>query len=290
MKRIYGMPSGMDEAANIHPFDARLGMPVSQRIRLITFWVLFISLLLVGFWRTGFFNLEKIAAGFLKLFTVAGFMFPPAHNGWFWEFANGILETMAMAFLGTLLATLASIPLGFAGAKNIIPNWLFHISFRRCFDCIRGVDSLIWALIFINVVGLGPFAGILAIAVADTGVLSKLFAEAIENIDSKQVEGVRASGASSIQVMRFAIIPQVFPVILSNALYYFESNIRSATILGVVGAGGIGLQLSDRIRVNNWDEACFIIIMILVTVMVIDTLSKEIRTRIINYSTQPGSA
>ena len=135
---------------------------------------------------------------------------------------------------------------------------------RRFFDFIRGIDSLILALIFITVVGLGPFAGVLAIAVSDMGVLAKLFAEAIENVEKDQVEGVRATGAKPVQVMRFGILPQVFPVMLSNALYYFESNTRSATILGVVGAGGIGTQLTDRIRINNWDEVCFIVLMILV--------------------------
>jgi phosphonate transport system permease protein len=191
-----------------------------------------------------------------------------------------------MAFLGTLIATVVSIPLGFMGAKNIVANILFHFSFRRIFDGIRGVDALIWALIFVNVVGLGPFAGIMAIAVSDIGTLSKLFAEAIENIDPKQVEGVHASGAGRVQTIRFAVFPQIFPIIMSNALYYFESNIRSATILGVVGAGGIGLQLSDRIRVNNWDEAAFIILLILATVGIIDTGSKEIRNRMINFGKQ----
>ena len=138
--------------------------------------------------------------------------------------------------------------------------------------------SLIWALIFVNVVGLGPFTGILAIAVSDTGTLSKLFAEAIENVNSREVEGVRASGANGIQTMRFGMLPQVFPVFLSQMLYFFESNTRSATILGVVGAGGIGLELSDRIRLCNWDEAMFIIILILIAISMIDMLSKMIRT------------
>jgi phosphonate transport system permease protein len=113
------------------------------------------------------------------------------------------------------------------------------------------------------------------------GVLAKLFAEAIENAGKDQVEGVRAAGAKPVQIMRFGIFPQVFPLILSNALYYFESNTRSATILGVVGAGGIGTQLADRIRINSWDEVGFIVLMILATVAVIDTLSKEIRLRVI---------
>src|SRR5262249_54923065 len=145
------------------------------------------------------------------------------------------------------------------------------------FDGIRGVDALIWALMFVNVVGLGPFAGVMAIAVSDTGTLAKLFAEAIEHSDRRQIEGVRATGANRLQIVRFAMLPQVFPVLLSHALYYLESNTRSATILGVVGAGGIGLHLADRIRVNNWDEVSFILIMILVTVTGIDLVSKVIR-------------
>jgi phosphonate transport system permease protein len=254
-----------------------------DRVKHIVIWLLVISVVFFGLWRTGFFNWQSIYHGIGRIGAIIKFMLPPAHHGWLAEFLYAILETMSMAFLGTLIATIVSIPLGFIGAKNMISNALFHFSFRRIFDGIRGIDALIWALIFVNVVGLGPFAGIMAIAVSDIGTLSKLFAEAIENIDQKQIEGVHSCGAGQVQTMRYAVFPQIFPVILSNALYFFESNIRSATILGVVGAGGIGLQLSDRIRVNNWDEAAFIILLILVTVSIIDTISKEIRIRMINY-------
>lgn len=247
-------------------------------------WIIgsfFLSFLLYSLWKTDFFEFVTIGNGFKNLVKVLSFMLPPAHNGWIGDFVYGILETMAMAFLGTLLAAIVSIPLGFCAAKNVCAQKIFHFLFRRVFDVIRGVDSLIWALIFVNVVGLGPFAGIMAIAVSDIGTLTKLFSEAIENIDTKQVEGVFSSGATKVQLIRYAIFPQIFPVIVSNALYFFESNIRSATILGVVGAGGIGLQLSDRIRVNNWDEASCIILLILITVSIIDTLSKKVRLKII---------
>jgi len=262
-------------------FPDIFSLPRGKKLRRTLSWTLFSGLTLFCLWRTGFFEIGNFLTGLEKLGSVIRFMLPPAHNGWLAEFLYAVLETLAMAFLGTLMASLAAIPLGFIGAKNVVSNGLIHFALRRLFDGIRGMDSLIWALVFVNVVGLGPFAGILAIAVSDTGSLAKLFAEAIENVDNRQIEGVRASGAGRIQVMRFAIFPQIFPVMLSNALYYFESNTRSATILGVVGAGGIGLQLSDRIRVNNWDEASFIICLILVTVFLIDTLSKEIRSRII---------
>lgn len=252
-----------------------------EKIQRILFFGFAFIVFLYCFWRTGFFDFAAILNGLTKLTDVLRFMLPPAHNGFLGEFLYAMLETLAMAFLGTLLASIAALPLGFMGAKNVIPNMFFHFGLRRIFDFIRGVDSLIWALIFVSVVGLGPFAGILAIAVGDTGTLAKLFAEAIENVEKKQIEGIKASGANNVQTMRFGIFPQIFPVLLSNSLYYFESNTRSATILGIVGAGGIGLQLSDRIKINNWDEASFIICLILITVFLIDTLSKEIRIRII---------
>ena len=263
-----------------HPLIFRL--PVEEKFKRTLIGSGLAIVTLFCLWRMGFFDVLNILTGLGKLGNVIQFMLPPAHNGWLGEFLYAILETLAMAFLGTLLASLAALPMGFLGAKNVIPNWIFHFGLRRIFDGIRGVDSLIWALIFVSVVGLGPFAGILAIAVSDTGSLAKLFAEAIENVDNRQIEGVKASGANNVQTMRFAIFPQIFPVLLSNSLYYFESNTRSATILGIVGAGGIGLQLSDRIKINNWDEASFIICLILITVFLIDTLSKEIRTRIIS--------
>jgi phosphonate transport system permease protein len=173
------------------------------------------------------------------------------------------------------------VPLGFLGARNVLPNWVLRFSLRRSFDFLRGVDALVWALVYVRAVGLGPLAGVLAIATSDIGTLSKLYAEAIENAERKQIEGVRATGASGVQVTRFGILPQVVPIMLSNALYMFESNTRSATILGIVGAGGIGFQLSDRIRAHRWDEVGFIIVMIIVAVASIDLLSHLLRTRLI---------
>ncbi len=226
-------------------------------------------------------SLLRIANGFSKLGLLVGLMVPPLPGDGFWDFSYAMLETLAMAFLGTLIAAVLAVPLGFLGAKNIVPNWLFHFTLRRFFDTFRGIDGLVWALIFVSAVGLGPFAGVLAIAVGDVMVFGKLFAEAIENVDKKPVDGVRASGGSGLHVVRLGVFPQVFPVMMSHVLYFFESNVRSATILGIVGAGGIGLQLSDRIRINNWQQAAFIILMILVTVAVIDAISRRIRARLI---------
>ena len=269
-----------DIAAWRHAVPRAFGRPLAERLGIGAGWCAFAGVIVFCLWYMDF-TPRRIWQGIWKLGWLVQLMFPPWHGGWLGEFSYAMLQTLAMAFLGTLLASLAAVPLGFLGARNVVPQWLFHFGLRRLFDGIRGVDALLWALMFVNVVGLGPFAGVMAIAVSDTGTLAKLFAEAIENADRRQLDGVRASGANRLQVMRFGILPQVLPVLLSHVLYYFESNTRSATILGVVGAGGIGLQLADRIRVNNWDEVGFLLMMILLTVSLIDQLSKTIRRRFI---------
>jgi phosphonate transport system permease protein len=197
------------------------------------------------------------------------------------NYVRAIAETVAMAFIGTLVASILAVPLGFLGAKNTMPLGALRFVTRRGFDVVRGIDSLVWAIVFVSVIGLGPFSGILAIAVNDTGVLAKLYAEAIENADADQNRGVCATGAGRLQVMRFSILPQVLPVFLTNTLYFFESNVRSATILGVVGVGGIGFYLMDHILINAWPQVAFIILLILITVSVIDAVSHRIRRRLI---------
>lgn len=256
------------------------GRTAAERRRLTLLWAVFLAVLALGLWRVlpGW---DVFVAGLGKLGFLVRFMIPPTSGGYLGEILHGLAETLAMAFMGTLLAALAAVPLGFAGARNVMPVRLLHFGLRRLFDGLRGIDSLIWAIIFVAAVGMGPFAGILALAVPDTGTLAKLFAEAIENVEKRQVEGVEAVGATSVERARFGILPQVLPVMLSHVLYFFESNTRSATILGVVGAGGIGLQLAERIRLDAWQEVAFIILLILVTVAVIDWISGRLRRRII---------
>ena len=223
--------------------------------------------------------------GLAKLGFLINLMLPPTTGGQLATWLVGLAETLAMAFLGTLVAVVVALPLGFLGAKNIIPQALFRFSLRRMLDGMRGIDTLIWALVFVAAVGMGPFAGILAIAASDIGVLAKVFAEAIENVDRRPIEGVRASGGGWFSVQRFAVLPQVMPVLVGNALYFLESNTRSASILGIVGAGGIGLHLSDRIGSNDWDAVAGIIILVLITVAIIDRVSRELRRRLIDAST-----
>ena len=202
-----------------------------------------------------------------------------------WNFNSiliGILQTLAMAFLGTFAASLISIPLGLLASRQVTKINLFRFIIRRILDFIRGVDILIWALIFVRAFGLGPLSGVLAIFVADTGTLSKLYSEAADNSDNKQIEGLVSSGSTKLSTIRFGLMPQVVPIFISQSLYFFESNSRSAVILGIVGAGGIGLQLSERMKAQYWDQAFFIIIIILIMVALIDRLSRFLREKIIN--------
>ena len=215
------------------------------------------------------------------LFKIIVLMIPPSPGEQLPEILIGLGESVAMAFLGSTIAVIIALPLGFLGANNIVINTLAHFSIRRLFDGLRGMDQLIWALAFVRAVGLGPLAGVLAIAAAEIAVLAKLFAEAIENADSRQGEAITAVGGSALLRIRFGILPQVLPVMLAQFLYHIESNTRSASILGVVGAGGIGLQIAERIKVRYWDEVLFIILLILATVAIIDLISARIRRGLI---------
>lgn len=222
---------------------------------------------------------QRIWGGIRDLGVIAGMMFPPSFGGAERELFRALLESLAMAFVGTLAAAIIALPIGIMGARNVIPHRVFHFVLRRHFDAIRGIDPLVWALVYVRAVGMGPIAGTLAIATSDIGTLAKLYAEAIETAERKQVEGVRATGAPGLIVTRLGVLPQVLPVMLANTLYMFESNTRSATILGIVGAGGIGFQLSDRIRAHRWDEVSMIIIMIIGAVALIDLASHALRRR-----------
>ena len=230
------------------------------------------------------FSLARLGSGIVQLGTFLGLMAPPSPGTQLWAFLHALAETVAIAFLGTLLAAIMSFPLGFLAARNVMTRRVVQFMARRFSDSIRGVDTLIWALIWINVVGLGPFAGVLAIMTSDIGSFSKLYSEAIEAVDRKPAEGVMSTGGSRLHAIRFGIVPQVMPVLISQTLYYFESNTRSATIIGIVGAGGIGLHLAEQIRTYEWDRVAFIILMILVTVAIIDAVSSRLRLALVGKS------
>lgn len=218
-----------------------------------------------------------LLSGFSKLGDFLGNMFPPSSGGALPRILRAIVETFGMAFAGTFLAVVFAMPLGIIGAKNIVAFGPLHFLIRRVFDFFRGIPALIWALILVTAFGLGPFAGVIALALADLPVLSKLYAEAIENVDRKPIEGLRAAGCGRLDVIRYGIAPQVLPLMLSQALYYLESNFRNAAVLGVVGAGGIGFELEERIRIFAFDEVTFIIVLFIIAVAGLDTISGRLR-------------
>ena len=198
------------------------------------------------------------------------------------DVAWAIFETVLMAFLGTAGAMIIALPAAFLAARNFSRGFLTRFSVRRIFDLFRGIDGLIWTIILSRAFGPGPLTGALAILLTDTGTFGKLFSEALENVDDKQVDGLRSTGANALQRSRFGVIPQVAPVILSQVLYYLESNTRSATVIGAIVGGGIGLLLTQAIQTQkDWEEVTYYVALTLVMVMVMDALSGGLRTRLI---------
>jgi phosphonate transport system permease protein len=254
--------------------------PASARLALPAMILGVLAVFVFGLVHLGF-SPARMLNGAHQLGWITLMMLPPNPGSSLPLYLKALGETLSIALLGTTLAATFALPLSLLAARNIVPSNIFRFPLRRFFDSLRGVDMLIWALVWINVVGLGPFAGVLAIAVSDFGAFGKLFSEAIEGADKKQVEGIRASGGNALHEIRFGLMPQVLPVIAGQVLYFFESNTRSATIIGIVGAGGIGLQLAEQIRVLEWQKVSFLILMILVAVAAIDWISRKLRFAII---------
>ena len=245
-------------------------------------WLVWGGLLALLVW--GFAPAEMFRA--VNLFTDAGNMA---------EYASGFLSpnfrdldyyieeiilTVQIAIWGTVLAVIASVPFGILSSNNMVP-WYIYQPVRRLMDAFRAINELVFAVLFVVAVGLGPFAGVMALFVHTTGVLAKLYSEAVEAIDPRPVEGIRATGASKVQEVVFGVIPQVLPLWLSFSLYRFESNVRSATVLGLVGAGGIGQVLFESIRGFYYAETAAILIVVVITVTIVDLISQQLRKLVI---------
>jgi phosphonate transport system permease protein len=193
-----------------------------------------------------------------------------------------LLETLLMALIGTMLACMVGLPLAFLAARNVTPFGIVRFSLRRLFDFLRGIDVLIWSLIFLRAFGPGLFTGIFAIAFTDTGTMGKLMSEAVENADNKQREGVAATGATRVQQHRFGLVPQILPVFVSQSLYYLESNTRSAVIIGAMGAGGIGLQFLGALQTgSDFENVAYLALLVLLLVIFMDTVSARLRRALI---------
>jgi phosphonate transport system permease protein len=217
-----------------------------------------------------------------KLITDAGNMatfardfFPPDFREWRYYLAE-LIVTLHIAIWGTLLAIICAVPFGLLAASNIAPVWV-HQPIRRLMDALRSINEMVFAMLFVVAVGLGPFAGAMALWIHTTGTLAKLFSEAVEAIDPQPVEGIRATGANALEEIVYGVIPQVMPLWVSYSLYRFEANVRSASVVGMVGAGGIGVVLWEVIRGFRFDQTCAVMIMIIVLVSSVDLISSRIR-------------
>ncbi len=210
-------------------------------------------------------NMAEFGADFLK---------PNFHE---WEFyIREMIVTVQIAIWGTVLSVIAGIPFSLLSSENIAPMWIVQPT-RRLMDIFRATNEIVFAMLFVVAVGLGPFAGVMAIFVHNTGIIAKLFSESVEAIDPRPVESIKATGASYIQQIIYGVIPQVFPLWSSFTLYRFETNVRAATVLGIVGAGGIGLVLWESIRGFDYPSTSALMIIVITTVSIIDFISQRLR-------------
>jgi phosphonate transport system permease protein len=214
-----------------------------------------------------------------NMLTLAKDFFPPDFSDWK-IYLGEMMVTLQIALWGTVLALICSVPLGIMSSVNVVPWWVYQPT-RRLMDACRAINEMVFAMLFVVTVGLGPFAGVLALWIHTTGVLAKLFAEAVEAIDQRPVEGVRSTGASWLAEVWFGVLPQVLPLWISFALYRFESNVRSATVVGMVGAGGIGVVLWEMIRGFLFQETCAVMLIIIVAVTLFDVISLRLRKMVV---------
>ncbi len=227
------------------------------------------------------FSFVELIRGTPYILDLVARMVPP-NWGFIDHLTKPILETIGLAIWGTLLSAVLSMPVCFLAAKNLSPHPLiFHVT-RQLLNAARGINEIIFALIFVAAVGLGPFAGVLALAIHGAGMLGKFFAEAIEEVDQGPVNALRATGANPVQIIAFGILPQVLPSWIAATLYRLEVNLRAATILGMVGAGGIGYELMGSLKLFQYEDTAMCVLAILVMVMTADYLSTRLRTRILS--------
>jgi phosphonate transport system permease protein len=253
-------------------------MELKRSVTSIVGWGLFLVVLMWS-WEGAEMKPSLLWSDAANMGVFAKGFFPPNFHEWP-TFLEEMLVTVQIAVWGTVLAVVCAIPFGVLSAENVAPWWIVH-PVRRLMDAARAINEMVFAMLFVVAVGLGPFAGVLALWIHTTGILAKLFSEAVEAIDPRPVEGIRATGANKVEEVIFGIIPQVLPLWVSYSLYRFESNVRSATVVGIVGAGGIGVLLWEYIRGFYYAETAAVMIIIIVSVTLLDMLSQRLRKLII---------
>jgi phosphonate transport system permease protein len=238
-----------------------------------------VLLLLAGSWRGADMRPLDLWRDSGNMATYLADFFPPDFSQWR-IYVEEMVITLQIALWGTALAVVTAIPLGLLASANIVPAWVYQ-PVRRLMDACRAINEMVFAMLFVVAVGLGPFAGVLALWVHTAGVLAKLFSEAVEAIDPQPVEGIRATGAGALHEIVYGVIPQVLPLWISFTLYRFESNVRSASVVGMVGAGGIGVVLWEIIRGFQYAQTAAVMIIIVLTVSLLDLVSSRVRQSLI---------
>lgn len=241
-------------------------------------WAVIVALFLWSAWATEV-SLARTVEGVPFVLDFLRRMLPPDFSV-LGHALRGAAQTLQIAIVGTAIAAVLALPVGFLAARNVSPPWLFYGA-RSVLNLFRAIDTLVYALIFVAAVGLGPFPGVLAVVVYTATVLAKLYSEAIEAIDPGPVEAVAATGATRLQLLRWGVLPQLVPQFLSFTLYRFETNIRAAAILGFVGAGGIGFYIQTYLRMLNYPAASTVLLVLIVLVMVVDFASSRLRARLV---------
>jgi phosphonate transport system permease protein len=226
-------------------------------------------------------NFGKLVHSSVQLFVFAGNFFVMPDWAYIPDLFARMAETVGMALLATTLALFASVPLAILGARNTSPNNLVFRVTRDFLSVVRALPELVWALVFVSAVGLGPLAGVMALSVVTVGFMAKLFAESIEVVDRKAVEGVQAVGAGWFQLRTFAMLPQALPDLIGTTMYIIDHNLRAAAILGIVGAGGIGFDMIESMHLFRFDRLILITASIYVLVSLLDHLSPLLRKKVI---------
>lgn len=273
MTALTQTPSPIEPAAPAQAGAAWPSPPKRDTGKLLC-WAVLLALL-AGSWQGADMRPLDLFRDGANMGTYAAGFFPPDFTDWR-LYLQELLVTLQIAVWGTALAVVFAIPFGLLSSANIAPSWVCQ-PVRRLMDAARAINEMVFAMLFVVAVGLGPFAGVLALFVHTTGILAKLFSEAVEAIDPQPVEGVRATGAHPLEEIAFGVLPQVMPLWISYALYRFESNVRSATVVGMVGAGGIGVTLWEIIRGFQYAQTSAVLLLIVATVTVIDLISSRLR-------------
>ena len=259
-------------------FSLRPPMEAREKFNRLTTWVI-VAVLLAWSWRGAEMNPMTLFRDAGNIGTLLADFFPPNFMDWR-LYVKEMLVTLQVAIWGTVLAVICAVPLGILSAENMVP-WYINQPVRRLMDAARAINEMVFAMLFVVAVGLGPFAGVLALWVHTTGTLAKLFSEAVEAIEVSPVEGVRSTGASYVEEVVYGVLPQVFPLWISYSLYRFEANVRSATVVGMVGAGGIGMVLWELIRSFDFQRTCAVMAIIVLVVTLFDLISQKLRKMVI---------